>query len=139
VILAATSTIILNFAHSLNTGAYRKPSGVEYPNAYASAAEAKENPAAFAFNCAQRAHANFTEHHTSVVAALLVAGLRFPVSAAVCGFGWTVSRLFFMWGYSNSKIGSKGKGRYNGSAFWLFETALIGMAGWFGGEMVLGL
>jgi glutathione S-transferase len=119
--------------------AYRKPAGVEYPNAYASAQQCKEDPKVFAFNCAQRAHANFTEHHTSAVLAMLLAGIRFPVAAAVCGFGWTAARTAYMVGYSGSGQGSKGTGRYKGGAFWLFESALIGMAAWTGVSMVLGM
>jgi hypothetical protein len=44
VILAAASTFILNLAHVQNTGKYRKPSGIEYPNAYATAQQCKEDP-----------------------------------------------------------------------------------------------
>jgi hypothetical protein len=44
VVLAAASTFILNLAHVQNTGMYRKPSGIEYPNAYATAQQCKEDP-----------------------------------------------------------------------------------------------
>jgi len=137
VILAATSTFILNLAHTQNTGTYRKPACIEYPNAYATPQQAKEDPKAFAFNCAQRSHANFTEHHASAVAALLIAGLRFPLAASACGLGWTIARAAYMVGYSTSKPETKGRGRYKGAAFWAFELALIGMAGYTGVQMLL--
>jgi glutathione S-transferase len=92
---------------------------------------------AFAFNCAQRSHANFTEHHASAVAALLIAGLRFPLAASACGLGWTIARAAYMVGYSTSKPETKGRGRYKGAAFWAFELALIGMAGYTGVQMLL--
>jgi glutathione S-transferase len=93
--------------------------------------------AAFAFNCAQRSHANFTEHHTSAVVSLLIAGLQFPLAAAACGFGWTLARAAYMVGYTRSPPETKGRGRYIGSAFWLFEAALIGMAIYAGVKTVL--
>jgi glutathione S-transferase len=112
---------------------------VPYPNAYATETQLKEKPAeAYAFNCAQRAHANFTEHHLSAVAAMLVAGLEYPVAAAAMGAGWTLSRALYMTGYTSGTPESKGSGRYRGSAFWLFELGLIGTAAWVGIKMVMG-
>lgn len=109
-----------------------------YPHAYATEAQCKENPAAYSFNCAQRAHAHFTENHLSALGALLIAGLRFPLVAAALGAGWSVARLAYMVGYSRSSVQSQGKGRYKGSAFWLFQSGLIGLAVWTGVQMVLG-
>ena len=43
-----------------------------------------------------------------------------------------------MVGYSTSKPGTRGKGRVKGVAFWLFELALMGMAGYTGVQMILG-
>jgi glutathione S-transferase len=138
VILAATSTFVLNLVHTQNTGMYRKPAGIDYPNAYATTQQCKEDPKAFAFNCAQRAHANYSENHATALVAMLLAGLQFPVTSAVLGFGWTLSRLAYMVGYSRSMPESKGRGRYKGSAFWFCQVGLIGLAGWVGGSMVLG-
>lgn len=33
--------------------------------------------------------------------------------------------------------GFRGKGRYAGAAFWLFQFGLIGLCGWMGVQMVL--
>lgn len=43
-----------------------------------------------------------------------------------------------MVGYSRSSPESKGHGRYKGSAFWLCQLGLIGLAGWTGGVIALG-
>jgi glutathione S-transferase len=124
--------------HAQNTGKYRKAAQIPYPNAYASAEACRGNEAAFQFNCAQRSHANFTEHHLTAVGSLLIAGLQFPIIAAGCGLGWTLSRMAYMWGYSNSKLGTAGKGRYNGVSFWMFELGLLGMAVATGVKMIMG-
>ena len=42
------------------------------PNAYATHAEAKEDPAKYSFNCAQRAHSNYLEHQPQMIIPLLV-------------------------------------------------------------------
>lgn len=85
VLLAATSTIILNQIHGINTGKYRKAAKVAYPGAYAPSS--RTDTEAFMFNCAQRAHANYIENQPSLLAALMLAGLKFPLSAAVMGLG----------------------------------------------------
>ncbi|KAB8291688.1 hypothetical protein EYC80_006488 [Monilinia laxa] len=87
VILAATSTFVLNVIHGINTGTYRKAAKVDYPAAYAPAS--RTDPEAHRFNCAQRAHANFTENHSIAVSALLISGLQFPKTAALLGGAWS--------------------------------------------------
>lgn len=137
VLLAAISTSLMNLAHAFQTGSYRKAAGVSYPNAYATPEQAATNPAAYLLNCAQRAHANFTENHTSTVAALLIAGLKYPRTAAACGFGWTVSRYLYMLGYCDASKPA-GKGRYRGIAYWLFQVVLMGFSAAVGVQLVLG-
>lgn len=44
---------------------------------------------------AQRAHANFTENLTPYLTSLLIAGTRYPIPAAVMGFGWLASRVVY--------------------------------------------
>lgn len=65
----------------------------------------------------------------------MLAGLRFPLTAAVFGLGWSVSRYFYMTGYSK---GGDGKGRYNGVTFWLFQLGLLGLTGYNGLAMIMG-
>ncbi|PMD40759.1 membrane-associated proteins in eicosanoid and glutathione metabolism [Hyaloscypha variabilis F] len=131
VILAAASTFFLNSYHSINTGNYRKIAKCPYPAAYAPAERTDED--AHRFNCAQRAHANFIENQPSAVAALLLAGLQFPISSALMGAGWTVSRYMYMVGYSQGGEGGKG-----GIYFWVFQAGLAALATYNGVAMILG-
>ena len=71
----------------MNVVKYRKAAKVPYPNAYASAAEAKENKDKYLFNCAQRAHANFIEHHPQFLVGLLVGGIRCECAYLLGGGG----------------------------------------------------
>jgi glutathione S-transferase len=91
---------------------------------------------AYLFNCAQRAHANFTENHPSATAAMLIAGLRYPLPAAIMGAGWTLSRALYLAGYVRPAWGEAGTGRYKGVMFWLFQAGLIGLAAATGLQMV---
>ncbi|KAH8758162.1 hypothetical protein BGZ57DRAFT_637676 [Hyaloscypha finlandica] len=134
VLLAATSTFFLNSYHSINTGNYRKKAKCPYPAAYAPADRTDED--AHRFNCAQRAHANHIENQPSAVAALLLAGLRFPIASALMGAGWTVSRYMYMVGYS--KGGEGGKGRYKGIYFWFFQAGLAALASYNGVALLMG-
>ncbi|KAJ6444191.1 MAPEG family protein [Purpureocillium lavendulum] len=111
VLAAATATFFVNTIHATRTSKFRKASGVKYPNAYASAEQAEKDPSAYRFNCAQRAHANFTENHTSFLGALLVAGLRYPFPAAILGASWGLSRVIYLFGYTSS-AGPKGREMY---------------------------
>ncbi|KAK4147106.1 uncharacterized protein C8A04DRAFT_9259 [Dichotomopilus funicola] len=112
VLLAATSTFVVNIVHGFLTSSSRKAAGIKYPNSYASAEQAEKDPRAFTFNCAQRAHNNFTENLTPFLGALLIAGLKYPTLAASLGGAWSVSRVLFAIGYT-----SKGpSGRIVGSA-----------------------
>ncbi len=132
VLLAATSTFILNSLHSSNTGKFRKAAKVSYPAAYAPSS--RTDVEAHNFNCAQRAHANFTENHPSFLGALLIAGLRYPLTSAVMGAVWTLGRYLYMVGYSR---GGDGKGRYNGIFYMLSHIRSMGMAGYVSVMMAL--
>lgn len=57
---------------------------------------------------AQRAHANFIENQPSALGALFIAGLHFPVAAAVLGASWSFGRTLYLYGYTS---GSGPKGR----------------------------
>jgi len=138
VILAATSTFVVNIFHSFKTGGYRKSSGIMYPNAYATPEQAKADTNAYLLNCAQRAHANFTENQTSTITALLIGGIYYPLTAAVCGAGWSVSRYLYLTGYC-SLAKPNGKGRYNGITHNLFQLVLFGLSVATGVQMVRGL
>ncbi|KPM38105.1 hypothetical protein AK830_g8451 [Neonectria ditissima] len=128
VLVAATSTFFINTLHVQLTSKYRKASGLKYPVPYASNDLAEKDPKAYQFNCAQRAHANFTENQTSFLGALLIAGLRYPVVAATLGGGWALSRVVYALGYTS---GQGPKGRMLGSiGSFLFDTSLKFTAGY---------
>lgn len=106
--------------------AMRKPAGVQYPNAYASHEKAKENQAAYKFNCAQRSHGNLLENMPQTMAFMLFAGLEYPTATTALGVGWLLSRILYAFGYITS--GRKnGTGRLLGSGFWLCQAGLWGM------------
>ncbi|KAK0619316.1 hypothetical protein B0T14DRAFT_205627 [Immersiella caudata] len=111
VLLAATSTFFVNVYHSGLTSKKRKAAGIAYPTAYASTELADKDPKAHAFNCAQRAHNNFTESLTPFLGALLITGLRFPVAAAYAGGLWSLGRAWYAHGY----VSNGPKGRMVGS------------------------
>lgn len=101
-------------------------------------ADANPSPAAYRFNCAQRAHSNFTENHTTVLAALLISGVKYPRVAAGLGAIWVIGRYLFMKGYSNLDLGRGGKGRYRGMVGWIGQLGLMGLTVYSGLEMVMG-
>jgi glutathione S-transferase len=59
----------------------------------------KANPAAYRFNCAQRAHANFLENAPQTMMSMLVAGIMYPNATTWLGLGWLVSRAAYLYGY----------------------------------------
>jgi glutathione S-transferase len=135
VLLAAATYGILNTVHASNTTRFRKAASIPYPLAYAPSS--RTDPAAYKFNCAQRAHANYIENSPSFLVALVLAGLRYPVAAGALGVGWCVARWMYMQGYSTGAEG--GKGRYKGIWFYLCHFGLVGLCGWSGVQMVRGL
>lgn len=136
VLVVATSTFFINSLHVQLTSKYRKASGLKYPIPYASNELADKDPKAYQFNCAQRAHSNFTENQTSFLGALLVTGLRYPVAAATIGAGWAVSRVIYALGYTS---GQGPKGRTIGSiGSFLSDSILKLMAGYVAVMFALG-
>ena len=68
--------------------------------------------------------------------ALLIAGLRFPVTAAGLGTTWSAMRVAYALGYTDeTKEG--GKGRYVGIGFIPLQSVLFLMAVWVGAEFAL--
>lgn len=108
VLLVATSSFFVNTLHTIVTSKHRKLSGLKYPIAYASNDLAEKDPKAHKFNCAQRAHNNYTENQISFLGALLISGLRYPVPAAGLGGAWIVARVFYVLGYTSDN-GPKGR------------------------------
>ncbi len=122
---------------------FRKAAGVPYPNAYASAesisaADPKVAKAMYVFNCAQRAHANFLENYPGFLASILISGVEYPVTAASLGLVWTLSRIAYAVGYTDSEK-DKGAGRYKypiGPFFWFCQMGLWGLTGKVGFDLL---
>jgi len=102
---------------------FRKPAGVPYPNAYATAQQVKENKDAYKFNCAQRAHQNLMENMPQTMVSTLIAGLEYPKAAAALGAGWLVFRALYAYGYIYSAK-AHGSGRAYGGLFWVCQGAI---------------
>jgi glutathione S-transferase len=93
---------------SFQVGAARKKYKVNYPNLYAD----KSNPSADAFNCVQRGHQNSLENLPVFLSLLLVAGFRFPITAAVAGVVYNVGRIFYFRGYATGKPAQRQRGSF---------------------------
>ncbi|KAK4113786.1 membrane-associated proteins in eicosanoid and glutathione metabolism [Canariomyces notabilis] len=126
VLAVATSTFFINTLHAVLTSNRRRSSGIKYPVAYATNEVAEKDPKAYAFNCAQRAHANFTENLTPFLGAMLVSGLRYPIYAAGVGAAWSAARVMYALGYTSSK-GPQGRTLWSAIGF-LCDFAVKGMA-----------
>jgi glutathione S-transferase len=126
--VSLVATPLLAFVHGTITGAKRRAAKIPYPNAYATPQEAKANPAAHTFNCAQRAHAQFMENAPQTMMYMLVAGLEYPNATAGLGVGWLVCRVLYLYGYvyQDKKAGS---GRYLGVAYHIAQAGLWGLVG----------
>ena len=138
--LSATSTFWVALWHAFRAGSYRKAAGVDYPASYAdsasiSAASAETKQKMIQFNCAQRAHANFLESQPSAIAAILLAGLRYPVAASAVGLCWSIFRIVYAVGYTLPNK-PKGSGRYYGILHAPCQLALFVMAGLSGYKML---
>ena len=118
---------LLSAVHGTIVTMKRRPAKIPYPNCYATAEQAKSSPEAYVFNCAQRAHANFLENAPFAVMTMLAGGLTYPLLTAGLGFGWCFFRVLYLRGYVFSGI-EAGKGRSQGSPFWLFQIGLLGTA-----------
>jgi glutathione S-transferase len=121
------STFIPSF-HTLTTGNLRTIAGVRFPNAYATASEAAASIEKYRFNCAQKAHSNFTENHTSFVCVLLIAGLHYPKLSCFLGVLWCVARFLYLLGYTRKENAENGRGRHWGSWWSAPHVALMGLA-----------
>ncbi|ORY71546.1 uncharacterized protein BCR38DRAFT_454049 [Pseudomassariella vexata] len=99
VLTVASASLFVNTYHFVLSGKARTASGLRYPIPYAAAEHAAKDPAAYKFNCVQRAHGNFVENYTPFLGALLISGLRFPVASAACGAAWVLGRVWYAAGY----------------------------------------
>jgi glutathione S-transferase len=59
---------------------------------------------------------------------MLIAGLHYPLTAAIMGAGWSLSRVVYLVGYMRPSWGADGAGRLRGSTHILFLMGLITLA-----------
>ncbi|KAI1371487.1 membrane-associated proteins in eicosanoid and glutathione metabolism [Hypoxylon crocopeplum] len=101
VLTVAVSSLFINTLHFVLTAKARNRSGLAYPIPYASQEQAEKDPKAYAFNCAQRAHSNYTENLTPFLGALLISGLYYPTAGAALGAAWVFGRTWYAFGYTS--------------------------------------
>ncbi|KAI4598980.1 hypothetical protein KJ359_002395 [Pestalotiopsis sp. 9143b] len=134
VLTVASLSFFVNSYHTTLSVLARKDSGLKYPIPYATEEQAAKSPAAFKFNCAQRAHGNFLENFPPFLGALLISGLRFPTASAVLGGLFVLGRTMYAGGY----VSRGPPGRTNGFFISLLaDAALKFMALYTGVQMVL--
>jgi len=98
----------------------RKRYNVPYPALYA---EGKDDDSK-AFNCVQRGHQNSLESYATFLALLLVAGIKFPITAAISGAVYSLGKIAYFNGYASGDPAKRLQGAF--SYFGLFT--LIGCA-----------
>ncbi|KAJ6588510.1 hypothetical protein B0H19DRAFT_1099757 [Mycena capillaripes] len=98
---AMLSTVFLLTGQSITVSRHRKLANIEYPKLYADSAEMAASPAAYKFNCVQRAHQNTLENIPQVWLMTVILGVKQPVLAA-SGLGlWVLSRIAYTRGYAS--------------------------------------
>ncbi|KAI9711978.1 MAG: hypothetical protein M1820_001686 [Bogoriella megaspora] len=142
VLLTAASTTVVASWIGFRVGIFRKATRIiKYPQRYAeqsqiAEASPEQKQRLYQYNCAQRAHGNFVEWHPSVVIAMMIGGLKFPVLSAGLGAAWTFSRFLYTVGYTNASK-PNGKGRQIGLVFIPLQSVLFLVACYAGVQFVL--
>ncbi|KAJ7589148.1 hypothetical protein C8J56DRAFT_1164063 [Mycena floridula] len=93
------STIFVLVGQGVIVGRARETAGIQYPQLYAEKAEAEKSPAAFKFNCAQRAHQNSIEKISTIHALTLLTSIKYPKFAAAASLTWSIGRGLYTRGY----------------------------------------
>lgn len=91
VVLAATSSFLVNMWLMHNIGGKRKEYGIDYPQMWS-----EKFPT---FNCYQRAHQNMLEGIPFFLSLLFAGGVRHPCVAAAAGFAYCIGRVIYAKGY----------------------------------------
>lgn len=91
----------------------------------------EQEKASYLFNCAQRAHHNYLENQPTVVPALLIAGLKYPIASSVLGAAWCINRWVYAVGYTRHDK-ERGRGRVVGLGWMVAQVALMGLSAWTG-------
>ena|SRR5579871_6076094 len=142
VLLTATGTFFLSIWHAFRVPSFRRKAGIRYPNVYATPEQIDQAPtedkklAMYLLNCAQRAHHHFLENYPSVLAALLIAGLKYPVASASLGALWSFGRVLFATGYTRADK-KDGTGRYRGGINYIGQLGLYGLVAKTGYDLLM--
>ena len=88
----------MNSYLAFNVISARKKYKIEYPALYAPAGHKDE----MAFNSVQRAHQNTLESYSLVMLQMMCAGLKYPITSAVCGAIWVGGRVVYGYGASTA-------------------------------------
>ncbi|KAK0392139.1 hypothetical protein NLU13_1637 [Sarocladium strictum] len=98
----AVSSLFVNFFHVMKVVNLRQKFGIKGPAVTAGPEHLKKNPESKVFDCAFRAHANYTENLPSFLTSLAITGLRYPTLSAVAGGIWILGRIIYLYGYINT-------------------------------------
>ncbi|KDD72433.1 hypothetical protein H632_c3353p0 [Helicosporidium sp. ATCC 50920] len=89
------SVIVQDIWMSAKVYRARRKYRIPYPNQYGDEVKHKQ------FNCMQRAHMNTVEYSSHYYAALLTAGVQYPVVAGIGGLIYNIGRIFYFKRYSS--------------------------------------
>eukprot|EP01116_Phalansterium_solitarium_P002662 TRINITY_DN1281_c0_g1_i1.p1 TRINITY_DN1281_c0_g1~~TRINITY_DN1281_c0_g1_i1.p1 ORF type:complete len:149 (+),score=43.33 TRINITY_DN1281_c0_g1_i1:98-544(+) len=107
--VAASTGFFLLYLGS-KVGAARKKYDVKYPTMYVDQAIAEKDKGKHIFNCVQRGHQNALEIYPTVLALLLLGGLKHPLVCSVSGVVWMAGRLLYAQGYATGEPSKRARG-----------------------------
>ncbi|KAI9894793.1 MAG: hypothetical protein M1814_000012 [Vezdaea aestivalis] len=141
VLLTATGSLILQLWLGHRAASARRaakiphPQQEVHPRSAVSKTDPGVSPAEHAFNCAQRAYANFVDAYPAFLTGLFIGGLQYPKVASGLGVFWVVNRVVYSRGYSNPAK-PFGTGRFIGGGHMLGLLSLWGLVGSMGVGML---
>jgi glutathione S-transferase len=84
-----------------------------------------DSPEAKKFNCTQRGHQNSLETLPSFLALLLVAGARYPVTAAIAGVVYNAGKIVYFNGYASGDPSKRMRGAFSYFGFFTLIGAVV--------------
>lgn len=106
-VLAASALLpAIGFFHSINTLYWRAQSKTKFPLLFADESvkvDPKIDAAKKRFNCAQKAHLQFTENVNLTLLAGWITGVSYPKEAAGLIAVWAISRFLYVLAYSTGE------------------------------------
>ncbi|XP_077992595.1 glutathione S-transferase 3, mitochondrial-like [Glandiceps talaboti] len=116
VIFSLLASWVMTTYLGVKVGKARKKYEVKYPQMYSD-----KDPV---FNCVQRAHQNTLEVYPVYLVFQILAGLQYPLCAAVAGLVWSASRISYAHGYYTGDPEKRLRGAYG----YLGLFGLMGMS-----------